>query len=149
MPNLLNFVVLVLAGVALTTPAEADRPMTLTIETAYAVEISGDQRHVDVFIVINNKTGREVLLTSVQSPVAGSAQFHRGSEKPFDRSPAIPDHAELYMLPGGVHVSMTNVGALGKVVPLELEIDGKTRVRIDADVVAGTDQIPDHHSFQH
>lgn len=143
-----SVVVLMAIAALAAAPSHAASPVGLLLEAAYAVP-SSDPRHYDAYFVINNTTNEDITLTGIQSALAGKAEFHKGDETPFPGVVRIPIHAELYMKPGGVHVGLANMMAVGKVLPLEIEINGRVRASISATVVPRVEDIPDHHDYQH
>lgn len=146
--SLLAAIPLVVGVAAECAAAPSKAAPGLMLEAAYAVP-TADPLHYDAYLVINNMTNEDIVLTGVQSSLAGKAEFHKGDETPFPEAVRIPLHAELYMKPGGVHVGLSNMLAVGKMLPLEVEINGRVRADVSATVVMSADDIPDHHDYRH
>lgn len=135
------------SGVAL---ASEDVAAGVVVEEAWIVPSSAT--FGSLYLVINNLSSELVVLKSVSSPLARSMRVVRPSGEEFANGAAIPIHSELYMQPGGVHVTFEAPKApleQGQEVPVTVRLSSGKSAEVSAVVLAPGASTPDHHDYEH
>ena len=121
------------------------------MEEAWIVPDSARPGSANAYVVINNGSATQVILERVTAAGAESSVLLTSSGRQMLQGAAIPMHAELYMLPGGVRIALEGMAerlVAGELVALDLEFR-QTSLTVSAKVLSPYSDYPDHHDFQH
>lgn len=129
----------------------ASNSTQVLVEEAYVVPDADSPGDATVYVVINNRTTTEVVLTGVSSPSADRSILRNGKGEPVANGRiTIPIHSELYMTPGGIRVEMSGARMPDNDrFPLVLTLDGSMKATVMARVLSSEAVIPDHHDYVH
>lgn len=118
------------------------------VEQAWAV-MDSSAKTAEVYVVINNARMSGVRLEGARSADAVETTLLDSVGRPMPEGAFIPQHAELYMMPGGIHFRLQGLSE-GTISALRLTllIDGGEEV-VDVPILAPGAEPPDHHDFQH
>jgi hypothetical protein len=116
----------------------------VTVEEAWAK--MGEDGSAEIFLVVNNRNIFSTPVITFSVPGATSAQFLNGRGVPVDA--VVPSHSELYMQPGGVRVSATDV-EVGPFFQVLVSMGQGEGVMVRATVLDKDTPVPDHHDYDH
>lgn len=155
----LNYVFLaLLVGSAMATSstiaiANSDTPVQvhegIWIESPIVTE--GPQGVLEAYIVINNRTDRDLVVNSISAPGVGTVQIVKPTGEAISSPLRVPHHAELYMQPGGVRIQITqdpNQTPLQSPV-LMVAIGPFDPVAVNLEFHKPGEPLPDHHDYRH
>lgn len=130
-----------------TMAQEAAGPWALgniVVEQAWARIVPG-ARSGAVYLTIHNKSGQDDLLLAVDSPAATTTAVHESVVKdgvatmaPVPGGVSLPNHGELTMRPGSMHIMLTKVaGALeaGDTLPVKMVFRDAGSLEFDVPIV--------------
>lgn len=115
------------------------------------VLIDNDQGMLEAYIVINNRTDRDLVVSSISAPSLGSVQIVNPSGTVISSPLLVPHHSELYMQPGGIRIQISpnaDKQASDSAV-LVVGIGPFDPVAVDLKYLVSGEQLPDHHDYEH
>jgi copper(I)-binding protein len=132
---------MLLLGFAALLAAQANTP-ALTVANAW-LRVTPGADVAAAYMTLHNPGSRAVVVTGVQSALAGHAMIHeskleggRSTMRPHERL-VVPAGASVQLMPGALHVMLqmlNHIPAVGADVPLVLQLEGGGTVNVSARV---------------
>lgn|GEM_PF-762035 len=137
----LPFALAALVAAQTNTPAPTTAP-ALTVADAW-LRVTPGADVAAAYMTLHNPGSRAVVVTGVQSALAGHAMIHesmlaggRSTMRAHERL-VVPAGASVQLMPGALHVMLrmlNHIPAVGENVPLVLQLEGGGTVNVSARV---------------
>jgi hypothetical protein len=145
----------VLISMMVSSPVMANNDTPVRVHEGIWIEspilVMTNQGVLEAYLVINNRTDRDLTVSSINAPDLGSVQVVNAAGSDMSSTLRVPHHSELYMQPGGVRIQISPPAnaALLEPVRLILGIGPYDPVAIELEYLKPGTPLPDHHDYKH
>jgi len=141
--NSFFFIVAIITACIVSYALADDPSQDILVSNAWVQAMPPSQTTTAAYMDIANNSAKEVVLVSVSSDVAGSAEIHQMSDMNGMMNMAmtsylrIPAQIKVTLQPGGFHIMLINLKKplnIGDIVPITLRFEDGSGIVVNAEV---------------